>query len=268
MADILEKIFSAKALVSARQEAEEPYALVRERALCSRASRRPFLHALRSSTGPAIVAEVKRASPSAGLIARNFDPASIARRYDRSEVDCISVLTESDHFLGELGYLEIVRANAHQPLLRKDFLRAPYEIAQSAAYGADAVLLIVASLSDEQLNANLSEAAQYDLDALVEVHDAPELERACAAGATLIGINNRNLRTFETDLTVTEYLLPLAPANVTVISESGLRGPQDLTRLHAAGSRGFLIGEALMRAEDPAALLASFKSAVRLPAAT
>ncbi len=266
MVDILHRIYNAKALVSAREEAQEPYDVVRAHALASKRNRRPFLQTVRSSSGPAIVGEIKRASPSAGLIARNFDAAVVAQTYDGAGVDCISVLTESDHFLGELAYLEIARKNSGRPLLRKDFLSTPYQIAQSAAYGADAVLLIVAGLTDDQLRICIDEAAAYDLDVLIEVHDAGELDRALAIGAQLIGINNRDLRTFETDLRVSEYLLPKVPSTVTVISESGMRGPDDIVRLQAAGARGFLVGEALMRAEDPAAALRALKSAVRTPA--
>jgi indole-3-glycerol phosphate synthase len=262
MVDILHRIYNAKATVAAREEAEEPYDAVRARALARKVERRSFLNAVRASSGPAIVGEIKRASPSAGLIARNFDPASIAQTYDRAGVDCISVLTESDHFLGELTYLDVARKHSSRPLLRKDFLTTPYQIAQSAAYGADAVLLIVAGLTDEQLRVCMEEAAAYDLDVLVEVHDMPELARAVSLGAKLIGINNRNLRTFETDLAVSEYLLPLVPADVTVISESGMQGPEDILRLHEAGARGFLVGEALMRADDPNGAIRALKSAV------
>jgi indole-3-glycerol phosphate synthase len=258
MVDILHRIYGAKAAVAAREEAEEPYDVVRAHALARKRERRPFLKAVRASSGPAIIGEIKRASPSAGLIARNFDPAAIARTYDGAGVDCISVLTESDHFLGELRYLEVAR--------KQDFLTTPYQIAQSAAYGADAVLLIVAGLTDEQLRACMNEAAAYDLDVLVEVHDGAELARAVALGAKLIGINNRNLRTFETDLAVSEYLLPQVPAEVTVISESGMQGPEDILRLHEAGARGFLVGEALMRAEDPGGAIRALKSAVHAPA--
>jgi indole-3-glycerol phosphate synthase len=262
MIDILHRIYKAKASVAAREEAEEPYDAVREKALARKHERRSFLNAVRASNGPAIVGEIKRASPSAGLIARNFDPASIAKTYDCAGVDCISVLTESDHFLGELSFLGVARANSSRPLLRKDFLTTPYQIAQSAAHGADAVLLIVAGLTDEQLRACMNEAEQYDLDVLVEVHDMPELGRAISLGAKLIGINNRNLRTFETDLAVSEYLLPHVPSGVTVISESGMQGPEDILRLHEAGARGFLVGEALMRAEDAGAAIRALKTAV------
>lgn len=267
MSDILDKIFESKARELAREEAEEPYPSIRERAQARIAERRPFLSALRSARGAAIVGEIKRASPSAGLIARKFDPAAIAQTYDAAGVDCISVLTEADHFLGELRFLDIARKHAGKPLLRKDFLSTPYQVVQSAAYGADAILLIVAGLSDEALKACMAEAALYRLDVLVEVHDASELERAFAVGATLIGINNRNLRTFETDLAVSEYLLPKVPSHITVISESGMRGPEDILRLHQAGARGFLVGESLMRSEDPAQTIRALKGALAAGAA-
>jgi indole-3-glycerol phosphate synthase len=266
MADILHRIYDAKSRASAKEEELEPYAVVRERALASRADRRGFLDALRASYGPAIIGEIKRASPSAGLIARNFDPAGVARVYDGAGVDCISVLTESDHFLGELEFLHVARRNARKPLLRKDFLNTPYQIAQSAAYGADAILLIVAGLSDEQLRACMAEAALYALDVLVEVHDGAELDRALALDARLIGINNRDLHTFETDLGVSEYLLPKVPQDVVAVSESGMRGPEDIQRLHEAGARGFLVGEALMRSDDAAAAIRALKTAVHAPA--
>lgn len=266
MVDILHRIYDAKAAASAQEEAREPYDIVRAHALARRRERRPFLQAILAAGGPAIIGEIKRASPSAGLIARNFDPASIAQIYDASGVDCISVLTESDHFLGELAYLDVARKNSSRPLLRKDFLSTPYQVAQSAAYGADAVLLIVAGLTDEQLRACMDEAAKYDLDVLVEVHDAAELRRAAALGAKLVGINNRNLRTFETDLAVSEHLLPHVPFGVTVVAESGMQGPEDILRLHRAGARGFLVGEALMRAEQPGGLIRALKSAIHAPA--
>ncbi len=266
MVDILHRIYDAKAAAAAQEEAREPYDVVRAHALARRRERRPFLQAICAAAGPAIVGEIKRASPSAGLIARNFDPAAIARIYDSSGVDCISVLTEADHFLGELEYLEIARKHSSRPLLRKDFLSTPYQIAQSAAYGADAVLLIAAGLTDDRLRACSHEARQYELDVLMEIHDAAELSRALALGFKLVGINNRNLRTFETDLSVSEYLLPDVPSGVTVISESGMQGPEDILLLHRAGARGFLVGEALMRAEHPGELIRALKRAVHAPA--
>ncbi len=263
MSNILERIYRSKARVLAEEEAREPLADVRSRALARCGERRPFTDAIRSADGPAIIAEIKRASPSAGLIAHNFDTRAVARAYDRAGIDCVSVLTESDNFLGELGFLDIARAATSRPILRKDFLTTPYQMAQSAAYGADAVLLIVAGLDDEALRANIAEAARYDLDVLVEVHDLAELVRAVRVGATLVGINNRDLRTFETDLGVSEHLLPHVPPGITVISESGVRDPDDISRLYAAGARGLLIGETLMRAEDPGAIVRSFKSAMQ-----
>ena len=266
MVDILRRIYDAKAAASAHDQAREPYDVVRAHAFARKRERRPFLAAIRAADGPAIVGEIKRASPSAGLIARNFDPAAIAQTYDAAGVDCISVLTEADHFLGELQYLDVARKHSSRPLLRKDFLSTRYDVAQSAAYGADAILLIVAGLSDEQLRDCMDEAAQYDLDVLVEVHDAAELTRAGNLGAQLIGINNRNLRTFETDLAVSEHLLPHVPAGVTVIAESGMQGPPDILRLYGAGARGFLVGEALMRSEEPGGLIRALKSAVHVSA--
>lgn len=263
MSNILERIYRSKARVLAEDEAREPAANVRSRASARRGERRPFTDAIRSADGPAIIGEIKRASPSAGLIAHNFDPRAIAQAFERAGVDCVSVLTESDNFLGELGFLDVARGATSRPILRKDFLTTPYQIAQSAAYGADAVLLIVVGLEDETLRENLAEAALYDLDVLVEVHDLDELTRAVRAGATLVGINNRDLRTFETDLGVSEYILPHVPAGITVISESGVRDPEDIARLYAAGARGLLVGETLMRAEDPAAVVRSFKAAVQ-----
>ncbi|MGD0969487.1 MAG: indole-3-glycerol phosphate synthase TrpC [Candidatus Aquilonibacter sp.] len=257
--DVLKRIYAAKAERLKTEMAREPYDGIRERALASVATRRHFLKLLRARSGDAIVAEIKRASPSAGLIARDFDPVATAKTYQRAGADAISILTENDHFLGDLSFIAPVRAAIALPLLRKDFLTTPYQVAQSAAYGADAILLIVSGLSDAEMRAAMAEAQAYDLDALVEVHDVRDLQRALALGATFVGVNNRNLRTMITDLAVSEHVLPQVPAEVFAISESGMRDLADLERLRRAGARGFLIGEALMRAEDPAALLASFK---------
>jgi indole-3-glycerol phosphate synthase len=160
-----------------------------------------------------------------------------------------------------LAYLDVVRAAAPLPVLRKDFLSTRYEVVQSAAYGADAILAILAGLDDDSLAAMLDEAARYDLDVLVEVHTEDELRRASTAGATLLGINNRNLHTFETDLAVTEELLPLVPAETLVISESGVKSQDDVRRLVARGARGVLVGESLMRAEDKGEAIRSLKGA-------
>jgi len=257
--DMLARLYAAKAEAARAEEEREPYAAVLERAESRRGERRGFAEALRRAGGPAIVAEIKRASPSVGLIARNFDPATIAAAYAEAGADAISVLTEADHFLGDLAYLDVARANAPLPILRKDFLSTPYQVAQSAAYGADAILLIVAGLDDATLRALLAEAERFALDVLVEVHDEEELRRALQAGAKVLGINNRDLRTFEIDLGVTEYLLPSIPPGMLVISESGVQSARDVAHLHACGARGFLVGESLMRADDKPALLAELK---------
>jgi indole-3-glycerol phosphate synthase len=254
MTDMLDKLYAAKDAARAHDEALESIEVVRARAAQRAGDRRGFRAALVAADGPALIAEIKRASPSVGLIVRELDPAAIARAYEAAGANAVSVLTESDYFLGELAYLDRVRSAATLPILRKDFLRTRYDVAQSAAYGADAVLAIVAGLA-----AIFDEAARYALDVLVEVHDEPELRRAIAAGATLLGINNRNLRTFETDLSVTAELLPLVPPSVTVISESGVRSGDDVRPLYAAGARGFLVGESLMRAPNKADLVRALR---------
>jgi indole-3-glycerol phosphate synthase len=260
--DILEKLYAAKAAKLAEEQARESYEVLAARADARRGERRGFAAAVRGARGPAIVAEIKRASPSAGLIARNFDPAVIAATYRAAGADAISVITEADHFLGDIAYLDVAREHGGLPVLRKDFLSTPYHIAQSAAYGADAVLLIVAGLDDATLAALAAEAKRFDLDTLVEVHDEEELESALRVAPAVIGINNRDLRTFETDLGTTEHLLPSIPAGTLVISESGMHEAADVVRLHAAGARGFLIGEALMRSDDPAAFVDRMKTAL------
>lgn len=261
MTDMLAKLYAAKAHVRAADEAREPLEPLRARAEARRAERRGFRAALAGASGPAIVAEIKRASPSVGIIVRALDPAAIARDYQAAGADAISVLTESDHFLGDLQYLDVARAAAGLPVLRKDFLSTRYEVVQSAAYGADAILAIVAGLSDAQLAEMHEEARRYALDVLVEVHTEAELARALAAGATLLGINNRNLHTFETDLAVTEELLPLVPASAIVISESGVRSRDDVKRLVEHGARGVLVGESLMRSDDKRAAIRALKGA-------
>jgi len=257
--DTLQKIYAAKAAQLEQDQQREPYGLLRARALARKTERRGFLDALERAKGGAIVAEIKRASPSSGLIARSFDPAAIARAYDAAACDAISVITERDHFLGELSYVDDVRAVTSRPLLRKDFMWTKYHVAQSAAYGADCVLLIVGGMDDIALRESMEEACEYDLDVLAEAHDEVELRRAIDAGARLVGINNRNLRTLETDLAVSEHLLPKVPADIFAIAESGMREASDVARLRASGARGFLIGEALMKSDDPKALLATLR---------
>jgi indole-3-glycerol phosphate synthase len=257
--DVLKKIYAIKAQHMEDEMAAESYHVIRERALASVAMRRPFLDALKERSGYGLITEIKRASPSAGLIARDFDPVATAEMYEDAGSDAISILTESDHFLGDISFVPAVRKATKLPLLRKDFIAHPYQVAQSAAYGADCILLIVGGLRDEQIKACLDEAAHYSLDVLVEIHDARDLERVVPLGVTFVGVNNRNLRTMKTDLAVSEHILPKVPREMFAISESGMRNLDDIERLRKAGARGFLIGEALMRAENPRELIALFK---------
>ncbi|MDB5073013.1 MAG: trpC [Candidatus Eremiobacteraeota bacterium] len=259
MTDMLAKLYAAKAEVRAADEEREPLDALRERAQSRMGERRRFRAALAAARGPAIIAEIKRASPSVGLIVPHLDPAEIAREYEAAGADAISVLTEADHFLGDLAYLDVARVAASLPILRKDFLSSRYEVVQSAAYGADAVLAIVAGLSDEQIREMIGEARRYNMDVLVEVHTEEELWRAVAADAKLLGINNRNLHSFETDLAVTEELLPLVPGGTIVISESGVKSQDDVRRLVAHGARGVLVGESLMRAGDKGEAIRALK---------
>lgn len=211
---------------------------------------RDFAAALQRGPGKvALIAEIKKASPSAGVIVEAFDPLAIARNYARAGVDAISVLTDERFFQGHLDHLGLVREAAPQPLLRKDFVLDEIQIVEAAAAGADAVLLIVAALPEERLEALLKTAETYQLDALVEVHTLPELDRALETDARIIGINNRDLGTFEVDLGVTEKLSEEVPKEIVLVSESGIRTAEDLARIKACGVDAVLIGEALMRAQ-------------------
>jgi indole-3-glycerol phosphate synthase len=211
---------------------------------------RGFAAAVQREEGKlALIAEIKKASPSAGVIVESFDPVAIAKNYARAGVDAISVLTDERFFQGHLDYLNAVRAAVPQPLLRKDFVLDPLQIMEAAAAGADAILLIVAALSQEELASLLETASLYQLDALVEVHTLLELDRALEAEARIIGINNRNLATFEVDLSVTEKLSEQVPNDIVLVSESGIRTADDLARIKACGVDAVLIGEALMRGQ-------------------
>jgi len=224
-----------------------------------RAGRHGFRAALQAQRR-AIVAEVKKASPSKGVIRGDFDPVRIATAYAESGAAAISVLTEERYFQGHLDFLAAIRAVVDVPLLRKDFLFDPYQLYEARAYGADAVLLIVAMLSDTQVHELLWLADELNLAPLVEVHDRLELERAVDAGARILGINNRDLHTFYTTLATTEELVPLVPHDALVIAESGIETVADLQRLEHAGVTAFLIGETLMRASDPGAKLVELLS--------
>lgn len=225
-----------------------PLAVLQER-IAQRAKPRGFAAALRqqSAVGTAIIAEVKKGSPSKGIIRADFDPCDIARRYQAGGATCLSVLTDKRFFMGSLAYLEAIAEIVSLPLLRKDFVIDPYQIYEARAAGADAVLLIAAALAQDVLSELVSVASGQDLDVLLEVHNESELERALQLPVELIGINNRDLKTFHTDLAVTERLLPLIPADRLVVAESGLRCRADICRLQQAGAGAFLIGESLMR---------------------
>jgi indole-3-glycerol phosphate synthase len=211
---------------------------------------RGFASALQQGEGKlALIAEVKKASPSAGVIVESFDPVAIAKNYARAGVEAISVLTDEKFFQGRLDYLRLIRDQVPQPLLRKDFVLDPLQIMEAAAAGADAILLIVAALEQEHLVSLLETAALYQLDALVEVHTLPELDRALETDARVIGINNRNLATFEVDLGVTETLSEQVPDEIVLVSESGIRTAEDLSRIKTCGVDAVLIGEALMRGQ-------------------
>lgn len=215
---------------------------------------RDFVGALRAKR-PAVIAEIKRASPSKGLLRAEFDPAAIARSYEKAGAACLSVLTDARFFQGASSHLQQARAACALPALRKDFLIDPYQAFESRALGADCVLLIAACLEDAQMRELEALALGLGMAVLVEVHDADELQRALALKTPLVGINNRNLRTFETRLETTLELLPRVPADRIVVTESGILSPQDVARMRASGVHTFLVGEAFMRAPDPGAAL-------------
>jgi indole-3-glycerol phosphate synthase len=218
--------------------------------------RRRFVHAIHEAKGRCIIAEIKKASPSRGLIRADFDPAAHARDYERAGATCISVLTDTRFFQGSLADLDAARRACARPLLRKDFVVDPYQIVEARAHGADAVLLIVAALESRALGELLAQARAESLDVLTEVHDERELETALAAGAALIGVNNRDLKTFHTTTDVTRRLVASMRGNVPLISESGLGDARELAELESLGVRGFLIGETLMAAASPGRALA------------
>ena len=222
---------------------------------------RSFFQALQGDGGQtlALIAEIKRASPSAGLIAADFDPVAIATRYEAAGANAISVLTDEPFFQGHLDHLLAVRDAVDLPILRKDFVLDEVQIYEAAAVGADAVLLIVAALSDEELVHLLNVATTCQLDALVEVHTLAELDRALDTDARLIGINNRDLTTFEVDLAVTETLSEQVPPGILLVSESGIRTADDSRRLRACGAEAILVGEALMRSGDVSRQIAELK---------
>ena len=257
--NFLDEIIGRRRWKIRRSKEAVPLSQLTERARAVRKDAKPF--ALRAAINErkdqlAVIAEFKRASPSKGELHREADPAIFARAFQENGAAAISVLTEEDYFHGSLEDLKTAKAAVSIPVLRKDFIVDEYQVFETAAAGADALLLIVAALHNEQL-ASLRRLTEDELqmDALVEVHTVDEMQRAVSCGAKLIGVNNRDLRTFAVSLDVSTECLASAPADATLISESGLRQNADLQRLHAAGFHGFLIGEVLMRAGDPGAAL-------------
>ena len=263
MSDILEKILAHKAEeIKARQE-QHGVNQLKSRALELDDPTRGFTAAIsrKIELGEAgVIAEIKKASPSKGVIREDFDPASIAQSYARGGAACLSVLTDERFFMGHDDYLGVARAHSGLPVIRKDFIIDPYQVYEARLIGADAILLIVAALSDEQLAMLYALATSLDLDVLVEVHDARELERALQLPCKLIGINNRNLRTFQTSLNTTLDLLSSIPADRIVVTESGIHNKEDVALMRLNNVHAFLVGEAFMRADDPGQKLAALFS--------
>ena len=253
MSDILNTILARKAEEVAVRRAQVPLAALQAR-LAEAPPLRGFARALHQSIAdgdPAVIAEVKKASPSKGVIRPDFRPAEIAMSYEMGGASCLSVLTDVDFFQGSDAYLQQARNACSLPVLRKDFVIDPYQIVEARVLGADCVLLIVSALDDHQLADLSNTALELGLDVLVEVHDVDELERALQVPVPLIGINNRNLRTFEVSLDTTLAMKDMVPADRLLVTESGITGPQDVARMRSAGGNAFLVGEAFMRFDEP-----------------
>ncbi|HET9679483.1 MAG TPA: indole-3-glycerol phosphate synthase TrpC [Gammaproteobacteria bacterium] len=258
MSNILDRILTVKAEEVAVGKARQPLSELRAQS-GDMPSTRPFFAALKTAAQQnqrAVIAEVKKASPSKGVLRQGFDVAAIAKSYAAHNATCLSVLTDEQFFQGKLENLQIAQAACELPLLRKDFMVDVWQVHQARVAGADAVLLIVAALEDSQLQALAGVAAELNMAVLVEVHNAQELERALQLPTPLLGINNRNLHSFETRLETTLDLLPAIPQDKLVVTESGIHTTQDVTRLREAGINAFLVGEAFMRAPNPGEALA------------
>lgn len=255
--DVLERILARKAEEISERRARVTLSDLEDR-IAAQDAARGFVAQMEQTLAAgraAVIAEIKKASPSKGVIRPDFAPAEIAAQYAAGGAACLSVLTDRDFFQGSESALQAARAACALPALRKDFTIDPYQVAEARAIGADAILLIVAALSDAQLRELSAAAAQYGLDVLVEVHDRAELERALALPTRLVGINNRNLRDFSTRLETTLELLEVIPDDRVVVTESAIHTRDDVQRMRAAGVSAFLIGEAFMRAGDPGVAL-------------
>jgi indole-3-glycerol phosphate synthase len=259
LSSILDRIFAAKRDELTERRVRSPLTELKARSR-ERAPALPFVAALKAHT-PAIIAEIKRASPSKGDILPGLDPAMVARSYRQNGAAAISVLTDA-HFKGTLDDLRAVRAAVDLPLLRKDFMFDPYQVYEARAAGADCILLILAMLEAAQASELMALAAELGMDTLVEVHDRAQRDTATELGARLLGINNRDLHTFKTDLAVTEHLAADYRGGALLVSESGIERPADIRRLHAAGARAFLIGESLLRQGDPSTSLSALTRAL------
>lgn len=252
MSDLLTRITAYKREEIAAAKKERPLAALRDQA-ARMAPPRGFLAAIerRQQKGQyALIAEVKKKSPSKGLIRANFDPAELAHAYEAGGATCLSVLTDTPSFDGSLSHLTVAHTTVGLPLLRKDFMLDPYQVVESRAWGADAILLMLSTVDDHTAAAIEDTAREFGMEVLVEVHDGEELERATRLQSPLIGINNRDLKTMVTSLSTAENLAPQVPEGKVIVGESGLRSPEDLKRMAAAGITAFLVGESLARVPD------------------